>query len=242
MSQKIQTTILVPAYNEEEGIGVVLEKVCQLVDDSCEVIVIDDGSVDKTVEIAERYSCRVICHEENMGKGNAIKSGILQAQGNNIIWIDADDTYPARLIPDMIEALNTSYDVVVCSRVYGRKHIPRFNRIGNWLFRTLIQGFYGYQAFDPCTGLYGAKKNYLEAMNLSSHRFAIEPEISMKGGRMKLKTLDIPIEYRNRVGATKLNAIVVGFEDLFKIMGLLFWRPEKGQESGIRYQESGVQY
>ena len=61
-------------------------------------------------------------------------------------------------------------------------------------------------------------------MRLSSHRFAIELEVSMKGSRMKLKTLDIPIEYRNRVGDAKLNGVVVGFEDLWTILRLIFWR------------------
>ncbi len=222
----VYTTIIVPAKDEEDGLPIVLQKVCGIVDDTYEVIVIDDGSVDGTTEVASRFQCQVIKHEVNRGKGAALQTGIAMARGENILWIDADDTYPASLIPQMVEAMET-YDMVVCSRKYGRHNIPRFNRIGLWLFRTLIQGIYGFQAFDPCTGLYGVKKYHLERMNLLSSRFAIEPEISMKGGRMKLKTLDMPIEYRDRVGETKLNSIVVGFEDLMRILSLCFWRPDR---------------
>lgn len=230
----MKTTVIIPAYNEEDGLPIVLEKIFKVINGSYEVIVVDDGSDDKTSEVAPQFSCRAIRHEVNRGKGEALKTGIKNAVSDNIIWTDADDTYPVELIPEMAEALN-SYDMVVCSRKYGRENIPRFNRLGNWLFRTLIRNIYGFKPYDPCTGLYGAKKYHLERMNLSSKRFAIEPEISIKGSRMKLKMLEIPIEYRVRVGSAKLNAIKVGFEDLETILKLIFWKAPgdkiKGEEA-----------
>jgi glycosyltransferase involved in cell wall biosynthesis len=222
-SRRISTTVIVPAFNEEDGLPVTLDKLRMVLDDSYEVIVVDDGSTDRTPEIARRFSCRFIRHEVNQGKGEALRTGIRHARGHNVIWIDADDTYPVETIPRMVEALD-KYDVVVGSRTYGNENIPRFNRFGNWVFRTMIKVLYGFQAHDPCTGLYGARKVYLELMELSSKRFAIEPEISIKSSRMKLKTLDIPLRYRPRIGDTKLNAIQVGYEDLKTILSLVFWR------------------
>lgn len=224
-TQQTQTSIVVPAYNEERGLPIVLEKIFKVINESYEVIVVDDGSNDRTLEVASQFSCRLIRHEVNRGKGEALRTGIKDAIGENIIWTDADDTYPVELVPQMAEALKT-YDIVICSRRYGRENIPHFNRIGNWLFRTLIRNIYGFKPYDPCTGLYGAKKYHLEKMNLSSKRFAIEPEISIKGSRMKLKVLEIPIEYRVRVGSAKLSAIRVGFEDLKTILKLIFWKEE----------------
>ena len=177
---EIITTIIILAKDEEEGLPIVLDKIFKVIDNTYEVIVVDDGSNDGTSEVASQFPCRVLRHEVNKGKGEALKTGIRESKGENIIWIDADDTYQAEVIPQMAEALRT-YGMVICSRKYGRQNIPKFNRIGNWLFRTLIRGIYGFRAFDPCTGLYGAKKRHLEAMGLSSHHFAIEPEVSMKG-------------------------------------------------------------
>jgi len=218
-----QTTLIVPAYDEEAGLRIVLGEIFKLLDDSYEVIVIDDGSTDRTSEVASQFPCQVIRHEVNRGKGEALKTGIKNATGEKIIWTDADDSYPVQLIPKMTQALN-EYDMVVCSRKYGRGNIPRFNRIGNWLFRTMIKNIYGFKPYDPCTGLYGAKRRYLQLMDLSSKRFAIEPEISIKGSRMKLRMLEIPITYRARVGSAKLSAIKVGFEDLWTILRFTFWK------------------
>lgn len=219
-------TILIPAWREEKGLPVVLSKVFRVIDDTYEVIVVDDGSDDGTAQVASRFPCRVIRHEVNKGKGEALKTGIRQSKGENIIWIDADDSYPVELIPRIAEALN-SYDIVVCSRKYGKENVPLFNRVGNLIFRHMIQKIYGFKPYDPCSGLYGGKKRYLDMMKLSSRRFAIEPEISIKGSRMKLRMLDIPIRYRSRIGQTKLNSLKVGFEDLFTILRLINWHPNK---------------
>jgi glycosyltransferase involved in cell wall biosynthesis len=226
-----QTSIIVPAYNEEDGISVVLDKLSNIVknDINYEVIVVDDGSSDATSEVASRFNFKLIRHEVNKGKGEALKTGIANARGDKIIWIDADDSYPAEFIPQMAGSLN-SYDIVVCSRKYGTNHVPYFNRLGNFLFRNMIKKIYGFKPYDPCSGLYGARKRYLEMMNILARRFSIEPEISIKAGRMKLKMLDIPIEYRSRVGDTKLNSVKVGFEDLWAIISLIFWRKSKDRD------------
>ncbi|MCL0057479.1 glycosyltransferase family 2 protein [Dehalococcoidales bacterium] len=227
-SKRILTTIIIPAWREEKGLPIVLTKIFPIIDDSYEVIVVDDGSDDGTAEVASRFPCRLIRHEVNRGKGEALKTGIRQARGENIIWIDADNTYPVEVIPEIVEGLNT-YDMVVCSRKYGRENIPRFNRIGNFIFRHMIKRIYGFKPYDPCAGLYGVKKHYLEMMKLSSRRFAIESEISIKGSRMKLKMLDIPIEYRARVGEAKLSGLKAGFEIQWTILKLIPWRPGKDE-------------
>jgi glycosyltransferase involved in cell wall biosynthesis len=222
----IQTTIVIPAWNEEKGLPVVLKQILAVIDDSYEIIVVDDGSTDMTSEVASKFNCRIVKHEVNKGKGEALKTGVKHSTGENIIWTDADDSYPSELIPKVAEVLR-SYDIVVCSRRSGMGNIPLFNRFGNWIFRVMIKGIYGFKPYDPCSGLWGAKKSNLLMMHLSSERFSIEPEIAMKGSRMKLKMLDIPIEYRVRVGETKLNWMKVGFEDLWAIIRLIPWRPER---------------
>lgn len=230
--EKICNTVIVPAYDEEQGLAVVLDKLFQVVDESYEVIVVDDGSTDRTAEVARGFPCRLIQHEANKGKGQALRTGIQHARGEVILWLDADDTYPVARIPEMAAALRDSYDLVYASRRRSRSRIPPFNRIGNALFRWSIRGLYGFKPYDPCTGLCGVRREHLERMQLQATKFAIEPEIAMKAGRMKLRMLDIPIEYRPRIGQAKLNGIKVGFEDTLAILGHLFWRPSRHHGDG----------
>ena len=220
----ITTSIIVPAYNEQDGLPVTLERIFKAVDGVCEVLVVDDGSVDATSEVASRFPCHVIKHKENRGKGEALKTGIRHASGEYVIFIDADGTYPAEAIPQMYEALE-SCDVVYGSRTTGRVNIPRFNRIGNMVFQNLIRYIYGFKASDYSTGLYGIRKHHLETMNIDSCGFAIEPEIAIKASRMKLRVKEIPIEYRSRIGEAKLNSLDAGFEHLKTIIRFAFWRP-----------------
>jgi len=216
-------TIIIPAYNEEAGLPGVLRQISNL-EGSYEVIVVDDGSTDRTVEVAMQYPVKIRQHDTNEGKGSALLTGFYAASYENIVWIDADGSYPVSVIPLMVDALNNEYDGVVCSRASGRQNIPAFNRIGNWLFSVLIRGIYGFTPQDPCTGLYAMKWSHLLRMGLTSKRFAIEPEISIKAGRMGLKLYEFPIEYQARVGETKLNSIVVGLDDLWTIVKLIGWK------------------
>ncbi len=223
-SRMVTTSVIIPAYNEEKGLAIVLEKIFRATNGNCEVIVVDDGSDDATWEVASEFACRQIRHGTNRGKGEALKTGLSHSRGDYVIFIDADDTYPSEAIPEMAEALET-YDMVYCSRSNGRVYMPRLNRIGNKIFQSLIRHIYGFKVSDYSTGLYGMKKHHLETMNISSRGFAIEPEIAIKASRMKLRMKEIPVLYRPRVGQTKLSSLGAGFEHMKVILGLIFWRP-----------------
>jgi glycosyltransferase involved in cell wall biosynthesis len=232
--REVVNTVIIPAYNEEQGLAVVLGKLLEVVDDTYEVIVVDDGSTDRTPEVALRFRCRLVRHQVNMGKGQALRTGIQHARGEVVLWLDADDTYPVAPIPEMVAALHDSYDLVYASRRGSRTRIPAFNRIGNALFRWSIRNLYGFKPYDPCTGLCGVRKEHLDRMRLQARKFAIEPEIAMKAGRMKLRMLDIPIEYRPRIGQAKLSGVQAGLEDTLTILGHLFWRPARDDHDGSR--------
>lgn len=216
-----ETSVIIPAYNEEEGLPVVLTKVCEVTDGSFEILVVDDGSWDRTQEVAKQFPCRIIAHTHNQGKGEAIKTGIKHARGANVIFIDADDTYPAAVVPEIAGALET-FDMVVASRVAGKDNIPAFNRIGNAVFRNSIRHFYGFKAYDPLTGLYGIRKAHLERMRLESGDFGIEAEIATKAATMGLETLDIPIEYGTRIGQAKLHGLKDGYSIFRTILKHMF--------------------
>jgi hypothetical protein len=216
------TSVIIPAYNEEEGLRIVLRKLFRLIDDTYEVIVVDDGSTDGTCNVAAAFPCGVVSHTSNLGKGQAMKTGIRAARGENLIFIDADDTYPAELIPRMASELNKA-DMVVGSRKTGKQQIPAFNRAGNAIFRGAIKHLYGFKAYDPLTGLYGIKKTHLNRMRLDSDGFGIEAEIAIKAARMGLRVSDIAIEYGSRVGEAKLRGLQDGyriFQTITKMLAL----------------------
>lgn len=220
----VTTSIVIPAYDEERGLPTVLDNVFRSVDGICEVLVVDDGSRDRTSEVACGFKCSVIKHEANRGKGEALKTGVRHAKGDNLIFIDADNTYPAKAISQILENLESN-DIVYGARSLGRYRIPLFNRLGNMIFQNMIKHIYGFQGSDYATGLYGIKKTYLESMNIRSSGFAIEPEIAIKASRMGLRVKEIPIEYQPRLGKAKLVGPKAGFEHFTTIMRLFFWRP-----------------
>ena len=207
----VNHTIIVPAYNEEKGLPVVLEKIFKVIDDNFEVLVVDDGSTDGTAAVEQMFPCRLIRHPVNQGKGKAMKTGVQQARGENVLFIDADDTYPVKTILEIAAALE-KYDYAVASRSVGKQNIPAFNRIGNAIFRNSIRYIYGFKAYDPLTGLYGLKKSYFEKMELCSKGFGIESEIAIKAASMGLKIKDIPIVYGERIGEAKLNGLKDGYK------------------------------
>ncbi len=228
-SHEIRNSLIIPAYNEEAGLPVVLNDVFQLIDNSFEVIVVDDGSTDGTRKVAEQFPCRLVCHVRNSGKGEAMKTGIKEAKGENVIFIDADNTYPPEGIIEIAKALEW-FDMALASRKMRKKNIPAFNRIGNAIFRNSIKYIYGFKGYDPLTGLYGLKKKFLEVMNLESKGFGIESEICIKAARMGLRVKDIHIIYRDRVGEAKLNGLRDGYRiclTILKHFPLLFQRLEK---------------
>lgn len=214
---RISTSIIIPAYNEQDGLPLVLTRIHSLIDGACEIIVVDDGSSDDTREVAGRFPCKLVVHPVNLGKGEAMKTGVREAQGENIVFIDADNTYPVEAIPNLIAGLEAA-DMVVASRVRGRHNIPAFNRIGNFIFSNLIRYLGGFKARDPLSGLYGIKKAALERMDLRSDGFGIETEIAVKAGKLRLKVTDIGIEYRPRTGRQKL----AGVGDGWKILKTIF--------------------
>jgi len=214
------TTIIVPVYNEEEGLPIVLNKIFQVIDENFEVLVIDDGSTDESLKAAARFPCRVTAHQTNQGKGEAMKTGIRQAKGRSLIFIDADDTYPVETIPEIAKRLE-EFDMVLTSRTKDKRNIPFLNRIGNTIVRGLVRRLYGLRVSDPLTGFYGIKRIYLEQMRLDSTGFGIESEIAVKASRMGLKIMEIPIQYRKRIGESKLNRLKDGYNDVRTILACL---------------------
>jgi glycosyltransferase involved in cell wall biosynthesis len=212
-------TVVLPAYNEEKGLAVLLPPLLALSRDRFEVVVVDDGSTDATASVAESLGCRVVRHVANAGKGVAVRTGLRAARGEKVIIMDADDTYPIDAILAIFRRLDDC-EMVVGVRTLGRTNIPRFNRLGNAVLTTAIRLASGSRWTDPLTGFYGVRRSALERMDLRSTGFSVEAEIAIKSAALGLRVEDHPIAYRARAGDSKLHPLRDGFRISAVILSL----------------------
>lgn len=203
-------TIILPAFNEERGVAAMLHQLGPLRERGAEVIVVDDGSTDRTAAVAEASGVRVVRRRRNGGKGAAIRSGARAATGSKLVVMDADATYPVAAIPEMLRLLD-DHDIVLGVRDVGRGNIPLLNRLGNAALRVAIRLVSGFRSADPLTGLYAVRRESLLAMSLDSRGFGIEAEIAIKSAHLRLRATDHPVGYHPRIGDSKLNPIRDGW-------------------------------
>ena len=136
-----------PAYNEENAIVFQIEAIQDVLDThriEYELIVVDDGSDDRTAEKARQTDARLLHHPENRGYGAALKTGINAAKYDIVAIIDADGTYPADAIPDLLKKIQ-EYDMVVGARTGSYVHIPLVRKPSKWFLQKLA----GYLAGRP---------------------------------------------------------------------------------------------
>src|SRR5215216_4861867 len=216
----IRTTVLLPAYNEGAALPHVLTELGEYLDQSYEVLVVDDGSTDDTAEVAERYPVRLVKHKDNRGKGVAIRTGIAEAQGENVVIMDADATYPVPAIKEMVDLLDEN-DLVRGIRESDTESMPLVNRIGNWLINKLLAISHGLEGADHLSGLYAIRRSEAVKLGTEARGFDIETEIGIKARARGLREATIPISYLPRVGEKKLSPWKDGLRILGRVIVLL---------------------
>ena len=196
----MRVSFLVPAYNEENTIGEVLERIAALGLDT-QVIVVDDGSTDQTAAIAEKHGATVI-RQANTGKGAAIRAAIGAVDGDIVVIQDADMEYDPAEVPELIEPiLRGVADVVYGSRLRGGKaqRAYLFWHLAGNRFLSLLTGLlYNTTLSDMETGYKAFRADVLRSLDLRENRFGIEPEITAKICKRKLRIYELPISYYGR--------------------------------------------
>ena len=199
-------SVIVPVYNEERTVGVILDRLAGVqMTVPVEVIAVDDGSTDGTAGLlrsaASRGRIRLLCHETNRGKGAAVRTGLSAARGSVIIIQDADLEYDPRDIPALLAPLfSDSADIVVGNRYHTSGgptgNVWRFlgNRAGSILVSLLI----GRHVHDVLAGYKAFTIDAVRRLDLTSNRFGIEPEIVIKAARQGLRLYEIPVRYEGR--------------------------------------------
>jgi len=209
-------SIVIPAYNEAQTIGNVIEETLTVMDGlqlPYEIIIVDDGSTDDTRRIATNYKATVLCNGKNRGKGHAVRKGFRHAQGDIIVTIDADGSHSPKEIPELINPLFNGTDVVSGSRFLGTgKHFTtRLNRLGNSLFNITIMILTRKHVTDSQTGFRAIKKQVIDKLNLNTTGYDIETEITVKSLKNGFTFQEKPIScHRREYNLSKLKILQDG--------------------------------
>ncbi|MCD6454354.1 MAG: glycosyltransferase family 2 protein [Candidatus Aminicenantes bacterium] len=207
-------SVIVAALNEEQTIRNVIKGIKKSFRNiPVEIIVVDNGSRDRTGEIAKEEGA-IVVFEPERGKGSAVLKGIEMAKGDILALIDADDSYPAESLPALIEPIERGEaEVVFGSRFHGKRVSMSFLRfIGNKVL-TYIASITFAHTTDLLTGMLAAKRDAFSRITLKSSGFEVETEFFIKCVKKRLKRKEIPIEYTGRKNS-HLNPLIDGVKIL----------------------------
>ncbi len=218
----MKSSVIIPAYNEEDGIAETVKKVADATRKiGSEVIVVDDGSKDGTYEIAKKiHGIKLVRHEENAGKAAALVTGFNSASGEILVTIDADCTYPPEEIPKIVGLVEIGKaDMVICSRfMNGRTKIRLLNYYGNIFFSWLVTALTGKKITDASSGMRAVRKDVWKKTKVMSRGLDWEVEMTTRVIRQGYAVTEVPIKYFDRVGASKLNPFADGYRFLRAII------------------------
>ena len=211
-------SIIIPAYNEEKGIQEIVERVLNVQPDLAqigisgfELLVVDDGSGDRTAQITRKLAekspeLRLISHEGNKGYGAALKTGFNNADGDLVGFLDADGTYPPEYFPQLCEAALKDADLVIGSRMAGAdSQMPMTRRIGNLFFANLLSLVGAQRVTDSASGMRVFKREILEQIYPLPDGLNLTPVMSTRAVHEGVKMVEVPIPYSERVGRSKLS-------------------------------------
>jgi dolichol-phosphate mannosyltransferase len=225
-------TVVVPVFNEEATLERLLLSLIAAQPDSKQVVVVDDGSSDRSFEIASRLSeshpIDVLKHPKNRGKGAAIRTGLELAKGKYVIVQDADLEYDTSDINKLLQPLlRGEADVVFGSRYLdpNQKRSFRMADPGIWLLNFLVRTMYGLKLTDEATCYKLFETATMRKMDLQCSRFEFCPEVTAKAARMGLRLIEIPISYspRSKEDGKKLR-MTDGIEAIRELMKWRRWK------------------
>jgi glycosyltransferase involved in cell wall biosynthesis len=226
-------TLLIPAYNEENGVEGVISQARQalaavdgLPPDRWEVLVIDDGSADATADKASQAGARVIRHRENLGYGAALKTGLRRARFDTILITDADSTYPMQASARLLAMLKDC-DMAVGARTGNDVNIPLERRPAKWVLKMTAQFLAGRRITDLNSGLRAFRRaDALRFMSLYPSGFSFTTTITLAYLSSDLLIHYLPIDYHPRTGRSKLRPIR-DTKNLFLtvVRSILFFNP-----------------
>ncbi len=198
-------SIIIPARDEEKTIGLVLkdlnEVIYKLNSYEFEVIVVDDGSIDKTRDAAEQNKARVVANKGEHGKGRAMAAGFKEAKGSIIIMLDADYSHMPGDIPRFIKKIEEGYGLVVGSRsTGGSDEYTKIRTLGNVFLTGLFVLLFRVRLTDALNGYKAFRREVIEKHEFKSKDFEIEIELIVNALKEGFKIGEIPSHEHKRAG------------------------------------------
>ncbi len=217
-------TVIIPCLNEEQGIEKVLRRMPDFVD---QVIVVDNGSTDRTSDVAHSLGAKVI-REPVRGYGRSYKKGFASATSDLIVTLDGDHSYPPDAISYLLEAfLHLDVDFLNASRfpVRDRRAMSFKHKFGNWILSLAMSLLYFRWVRDSQSGMWVLRRSILKDMILESDGMAFSEEIKIEALRnRKIRFTELSIMYSSRLGEIKLNPWRDGFYNLAFLVKKRFLR------------------
>ena len=220
-------SVVIPAFNEEDGISAIVERVLAVrpaLDavgvETLELIVVDDGSADRTAEIvATCPEVTLLRHSTNRGYGAALKTGFSVARGNLLGFLDADSTYPPECLPNLCREVLAGADLVVGSRRSGgESEMPLMRQVGNFLWSHLVSLLGNQRVLDPASGMRVFHREALERLYPLPDGLNFTPVMSMRAIHEGVRLVEVPIPYKERTGRSKLSVVGDGVRFLQTIL------------------------
>lgn len=235
-------TIVIPALNEEESIGSTIQRCLDAQEHivqegrigELEIIVVSDGSTDRTAEIAQEFANRdprvsVIVFPKNRGYGAALKEGFGRGTGDLVAFLDADGTCDPRYFADMCRAMQEDAAAVVLgSRMGSGTQMPKIRRLGNWIYAAVLGFLSGRAVSDTASGMRVIRRSALSDLYPLPDGLHFTPAMSARALLNDLPIVEVPMAYAERVGESKLHVLRDGMRFFIAIFNaLLLYRPSR---------------
>jgi glycosyltransferase involved in cell wall biosynthesis len=222
---EVLISVVIPVFNEELTVGNVIERVTEVMHKlgfKYEIIVVDDCSTDRSLELSFRHGVKVYSLKRHMGKGYALRAGFAKAKGDIITTIDSDGSHRPEELPSLLTPiLQDKADLVIGSRYSSRKPAAakKLNIAGVRLFNFLIRILTRVDVSDSQSGYRVMQAALLRKMGLESSGYEIESEMLVKTAQQGFRIREVPISFEQRTyGVSRLDPVADGFKILFSIM------------------------
>jgi len=210
-------SVVIPCYNEEDGVRHVIEGMPACVD---EIVVVDNNSTDRTGEVARSLGARVVV-EKRPGYGAAYKAGLPAATGDVIVTLDGDGSYPSDAIQPLVERLvDRNLDFISGCRfpLANPRAMPLTNQIGNGVLTLAMFILFGKPVRDSQSGMWVFRRAVLKDLRLTSDGMPLSEEIKIEALMRKLRFEEVHIRYLERIGDVKLRKWRDGWENLIFLL------------------------